>query len=903
MTENACTWRLVTELCLAIVGALLLAIWAALAWSAPAEAARRNGQPDLVVTHIGVDAGCAGDSISGSVSVTVTNQGSAQAGSFQVALVTDGCLAFPSNQTVTSLGYGSSTVVSFNIGGSWDSCGDCTCQFSATVDANGDVSESDENNNTRVEAYTSALPDLRVLSVNPSVTCLGDGSLQGTVTVNVDNLGCSDAGSVVVRLTSDCGYAFTDQTIHLAQGASQDVVFNYSPDCSTCSCSFTATIDPGDGVCECDAANNSSTSGPSTMYSPDIEVQSSTLAISCASDGLARLSGNVTLVNNGCGHNLTTDIPMQFTLFDNTGCGGTQLLQWTETFTSVNLSSGGGSQVFAITAQNIPGDLCAASTGCQVSVQAEADYSGTICECDGTDNAYCADNMGVDIADLEVTADTLGITCLDDGQVTFAGALTVVNNGCGSNLTINIPLRFTLYDDTGGAGNQVSQWTEIFHGVNMSAGGGTQVFDITPHHITTDLCANSSGCHVSVAAEADYSDTICECNGTENTWVSVQTVNLPNLTVNSVTPSTAPSGAGTVTVNVSNDGCAIVSGAVVQLTADCGLSFSDQTVDLAAGASTTLVFEFAADVSACAFTATVDPTNTICECSGTDNCMSVQSGAITVIKDAIRDDVQDFGFTGDLGAFGLDDDPLDAALPYSRTFLLAPGTYEVTETPIPGDWRLGIIACKDPDSGSTSDLDLGSAIIDLDAGEHVTCTFTNTLPVSVTTTTGTGTATIQSDRGAIRHAAAVSETELPCSIEDGPGLLFPHGFFSFRVNGLTPCASETVTVTIVLPEAIPVGAEYWKCHDGAWLDLTSELGDDDGDKVLTLRLTDGELGDLDGLCDGVIVDGGGPAYRPSPVGGATVHGAEPPSAWMRCIVLLAVLTLATLGTRLLWERI
>ena len=44
----------------------------------------------------------------------------------------------------------------------------------------------------------------------------------------------------------------------------------------------------------------------------------------------------------------------------------------------------------------------------------------------------------------------------------------------------------------------------------------------------------------------------------------------------------------------------------------------------------------------------------------------------------------------------------------------------------------------------------------------------------------------------------------------------------------------------------------------AWVNCTSLLGDDDGDNVLTSTLTDGGLGDSDGLANGTIVDPGGP---------------------------------------------
>lgn len=46
---------------------------------------------------------------------------------------------------------------------------------------------------------------------------------------------------------------------------------------------------------------------------------------------------------------------------------------------------------------------------------------------------------------------------------------------------------------------------------------------------------------------------------------------------------------------------------------------------------------------------------------------------------------------------------------------------------------------------------------------------------------------------------------------------------------------------------------------GQWIDATSILGDNNGDNVLTLTITDGGPFDADGQANGIIVDPGGPA--------------------------------------------
>jgi hypothetical protein len=132
------------------------------------------------------------------------------------------------------------------------------------------------------------------------------------------------------------------------------------------------------------------------------------------------------------------------------------------------------------------------------------------------------------------------------------------------------------------------------------------------------------------------------------------------------------------------------------------------------------------------------------------------------------------------------------------------------------------------------------------------------------TATGTGTVYFDSDPSTLEDLTPIDESDLP---EEGkPNLVFPHGFFSFNITGLTP--GQTVTVTITFPEDIPIGAQYWKYGPNGslpppprnpnphWYQIP--IGDDDGDNVITIQLTDGGIGDDDGnATNGIIVDQGG----------------------------------------------
>jgi len=103
-------------------------------------------------------------------------------------------------------------------------------------------------------------------------------------------------------------------------------------------------------------------------------------------------------------------------------------------------------------------------------------------------------------------------------------------------------------------------------------------------------------------------------------------------------------------------------------------------------------------------------------------------GSITIVKDAIPNDPEDFQFSGDWEPGGVNfslDDDADGTLPNSRTFSgVSPGLHIVTESPIPSGWFVSAIVCSD---GSNVDLQNATAIVNLQGGEHVTCTFTNEL--------------------------------------------------------------------------------------------------------------------------------------------------------------------------------
>jgi hypothetical protein len=96
------------------------------------------------------------------------------------------------------------------------------------------------------------------------------------------------------------------------------------------------------------------------------------------------------------------------------------------------------------------------------------------------------------------------------------------------------------------------------------------------------------------------------------------------------------------------------------------------------------------------------------------------NGNITIILNAVPNSSQDFGFTGDLGAFTLDDDS-NVALSNSRSVSLPPGNYSVTQDAVTG-WSLTGLSCN---TGESTSIPTRTATITLAAGDNTTCTFTD----------------------------------------------------------------------------------------------------------------------------------------------------------------------------------
>nr|WP_274388153.1 prealbumin-like fold domain-containing protein [Salsipaludibacter albus] len=93
-----------------------------------------------------------------------------------------------------------------------------------------------------------------------------------------------------------------------------------------------------------------------------------------------------------------------------------------------------------------------------------------------------------------------------------------------------------------------------------------------------------------------------------------------------------------------------------------------------------------------------------------------QDGSITIAKETIPDnDDADFTFTGDVGGILSDGETASQSVD--------PGQYTSTEGALAG-WDLTSLVCDD--GNSSGDVETATATFNVEAGENVTCTFTNT---------------------------------------------------------------------------------------------------------------------------------------------------------------------------------
>jgi hypothetical protein len=126
---------------------------------------------------------------------------------------------------------------------------------------------------------------------------------------------------------------------------------------------------------------------------------------------------------------------------------------------------------------------------------------------------------------------------------------------------------------------------------------------------------------------------------------------------------------------------------------------------------------------------------------------------------------------------------------------------------------------------------------------------------------GTGALEVKAMAGSITRIFTVDQATMPDV--NKPTVTFPYGMLAYDIQDIP--AGSTVKIILTYSSAMPNNTQYWKCDSvNGWQNITSLLSHNDGDNILELNITDGGLGDADGIANGIITDPGGPAIPATP---------------------------------------
>jgi len=126
------------------------------------------------------------------------------------------------------------------------------------------------------------------------------------------------------------------------------------------------------------------------------------------------------------------------------------------------------------------------------------------------------------------------------------------------------------------------------------------------------------------------------------------------------------------------------------------------------------------------------------------------------------------------------------------------------------------------------------------------------------------------NKGTIASAAAIDPATLGAT--NKPGNLI-YGAVDLKVT--VPNPGDTATVTVFLPAAAPAGYKWFKYNaQRGWYDYSDHAAFNADRTRVTLTLTDGGIGDDDGVADGVIKDPGGLGTGDAPAASAAGGGGS-----------------------------
>jgi hypothetical protein len=295
---------------------------------------------------------------------------------------------------------------------------------------------------------------------------------------------------------------------------------------------------------------------------------------------------------------------------------------------------------------------------------------------------------------------------------------------------------FSLDDDADATLSKTKVFT--ISGANFGAKTVTETLPVTGWTLTNLVCSEGTTNTATGVASftVDPGDAItCTYTNTKNATVTITKDAVPN---DAQDFGYTTSGTGLSGFSLDDDADATLSNTKVFTFAgtNYGAKTVTETLPVAGWSLTNLVCsEGTTNTTTGVASFTVDPGDAI-TCTYTNT----KSATVTITKDAVPNDAQDFAYTtsgAGLSAFSLDDDA-DATLSNTKVFTIAAadlGAKTVTETlPVTG-WALTNLVCSE----GTTNTATGVANFTVDAGDAITCTYTNSkLPTIIVQKVTTG---------------------------------------------------------------------------------------------------------------------------------------------------------------------
>jgi len=156
----------------------------------------------------------------------------------------------------------------------------------------------------------------------------------------------------------------------------------------------------------------------------------------------------------------------------------------------------------------------------------------------------------------------------------------------------------------------------------------------------------------------------------------------------------------------------------------------------------------------------------------------------------------------------------------------------------------------------------GNGILDSEEGEDAssdfdgdgTPDFSDSDTANMRHVNGNERVRLHTSSGAFADVKCLKDDDPAVAGNGKPSMSFPYGVNKFKITGLTP--GESITVTLEFPAAVPAGAKYYKIDSaGNWREFP--FARTNNAKEITITLTDGDsLSDADGSADGDIDDPG-----------------------------------------------